>query len=300
MGSPPQSATEAPSHSTAIHQVGCKPVMTLRLPTGVSQSRTHLVHAQVPSVCFTSLTFATRWEQALHAAQAKGLTGRDCRSPVPILRPKPLPKRSATGEPLGLPGGLDHPLSAESIGRPSSAAQLKQGPHMPPENLPVDQVAIASALYGASASFNPASLLLVAVNLLLLGEKLNREHFPEAKAGQELLYPLLEDPNGPSLYLVSDGEGTSSPPHEHQTWTLIVGIRGRELNTFYQARKQSPGPAAYVSERCVGPGECVLLDPTTIHATSVVGSGPTYHLHLYGRSLASLPAFELRTYQRST
>jgi hypothetical protein len=39
------------------------------------------------------------------------------------------------------------------------------------------------------------------------------------------------------------------------------------------------------------------LEPHSVHAIDAnQGEHPTYHLHLYGRSLASLPDFEKRCY----
>ena len=35
-------------------------------------------------------------------------------------------------------------------------------------------------------------------------------------------WPLAPD-NSPSLYLVSDGHGVITPPHEHKTWVIIAG-----------------------------------------------------------------------------
>ena len=52
-----------------------------------------------------------------------------------------------------------------------------------------------------------------------------------AAQGEELLHELVVRPgNRPSLYLVSDGP---SPPHGHDTWAVIVGVRGHELNHRY-------------------------------------------------------------------
>src|SRR5262245_11927718 len=58
--------------------------------------------------------------------------------------------------------------------------------------------------------------------------------FRGALPGEELVSELAVAPGSVSLYLVSDGIGTSSPPHGHETWAVIAGIRGRELNILYR------------------------------------------------------------------
>ena len=82
------------------------------------------------------------------------------------------------------------------------------------------------------------------VELQSIGEELKqlclnfyfkRRGLPEAERGQEMLYELAVSPiGGPSVYLVSDGPGVKSPPHEHQTWAVIVGVRGCELNLLFK------------------------------------------------------------------
>jgi predicted metal-dependent enzyme (double-stranded beta helix superfamily) len=119
-----------------------------------------------------------------------------------------------------------------------------------------------------------------------------------AAPGQERLHPIaVSASGGPSLYLVSDGAGTASPPHEHQTWVAIVGLRGLELNTLF--RRADAATRAIVRERevAVGPGDLLVLDAAQIHSTRVDGEVSTVHLHLYGRALSALPPFSERCYE---
>ncbi|MBB4843862.1 putative metal-dependent enzyme (double-stranded beta helix superfamily) [Paucibacter oligotrophus] len=126
---------------------------------------------------------------------------------------------------------------------------------------------------------------------------LEASRYPAAQAGQELLYELAVDPaGGPSLYLVSDGAGTSSPPHTHQTWAVLLGLRGVELNQLFRLRGDSDGRLHKVgAEEAVGPGACLLMQAEDIHATRVRGES-CYHLHLYGRALSHLPPFATRCF----
>jgi len=145
----------------------------------------------------------------------------------------------------------------------------------------------------------PADLRAIADGLLLFASSSAWHAAPYRQAvhGEELLYKLaLSEGNGPSLYLVSDGEGVVSPPHCHGTWAVIAGIRGRELN--YRYTVQSPGrrTVVRVGEVEVGPRQVLTLGAEEIHSTEVGAGGPTLHLHLYGRSLNELPSFKSRCY----
>src|SRR4051812_39412489 len=62
-----------------------------------------------------------------------------------------------------------------------------------------------------------------------------RSDFPLARAGEEIVHELAQDLlSGIALYLVSDAPGARTPPHDHQTWAVIVGIEGIELNRLYK------------------------------------------------------------------
>ncbi len=121
--------------------------------------------------------------------------------------------------------------------------------------------------------------------------------YREATAGEELEYELaVSDANGPSLYLVSDGAGVVSPPHHHDTWTVIAGIRGRELNHLYVVRSAESRIVVRDALVEVGPGAVVTLGDKDIHSTEVLGVDATFHLHLYGTPLHALPVFRSRCY----
>ncbi len=145
----------------------------------------------------------------------------------------------------------------------------------------------------------PEELQTIAKELLALCQTstFNAELFPAAEVGKEHLHVLaISDTGGPSVYLVSDGVGVTSPPHEHQTWAVIVGVRGVERNIQY---RRLPGDHRQVVEQGVvdvGTGEYLCMAEADIHATDVVGDQPSYHVHLYGRALSALPAFAERCF----
>jgi len=59
-------------------------------------------------------------------------------------------------------------------------------------------------------------------------------NYRAAEPGEELVYALdVPQKDTACLYLVSDGVGVVSPPHEHTTWAIIVGISGQEMNLIY-------------------------------------------------------------------
>ena len=125
-----------------------------------------------------------------------------------------------------------------------------------------------------------------------------QETLQAAQPGEELLYELsLDSETGISLYLVSDGPGSVSPPHEHQTWAVIAGGSGTELNHIYRRVEALSRHVVEIERITLGSGNILILTAESIHATKVVGHKSTYHLHLYGKPLSSLPAFSSRTFE---
>ena len=122
--------------------------------------------------------------------------------------------------------------------------------------------------------------------------------YPKAGATQQFMYPIAVcEPSGPSLYLVSEAPGTTSPPHEHQTWAIIVGLFGSEINTLYQRTLGDNRMVNKAEEVVVGAGAFFCMQASDVHSTRVGLFQPTYHLHLYGRPLFHLPNFESRCFE---
>jgi predicted metal-dependent enzyme (double-stranded beta helix superfamily) len=147
-----------------------------------------------------------------------------------------------------------------------------------------------------------ASLTAVAADLRHVAAELALPptDFPPAGSSQELVYALAEDArSGIALYLVSDAPGTASPPHEHLTWAIIAGIRGVEANTLYRIRDPERREVEACGEALVAAGQALVLLEGAIHSTATLGETATYHLHLYGKPLRTLPPFEARTYVRA-
>lgn len=130
---------------------------------------------------------------------------------------------------------------------------------------------------------------------ICLASNFDLSQFQLAGPGEEFMYPLSEDPaGGPSVYLVSDGVGVNTPPHDHRTWAVIVGLSGIEFHVFYYC---ADAHMRMVKECAVASGDVLVMTDSDIHAIDATrGIHPTWHVHLYGRSQASLPSFASRCY----
>lgn len=158
---------------------------------------------------------------------------------------------------------------------------------------------LATKLRDYGSDPNEAQLIEAARELLSVCEnqKAFLLSFTAAKHGEERLYELaVISESTPSVYLVTDGAGVVSPPHEHCTWAVIVGLRGNELNTFFS--RPSAGSAVVTPEQSidVGAGEFLTMRAAAVHSTTTVGNESTFHVHLYGRPLVALPPFASRCF----
>jgi predicted metal-dependent enzyme (double-stranded beta helix superfamily) len=128
------------------------------------------------------------------------------------------------------------------------------------------------------------------------------EAFPLLHRGSTL-HLLSEDADhGFALYAVAARSASKTPPHDHTTWAVVVGVEGEEMNRHWrrlddgavpgQARLEATG-ATLVKE-----GTGVALMPDDIHSIERTSDAPMLHFHLYGQSLEHLPArrqFDLTT-----
>lgn len=140
----------------------------------------------------------------------------------------------------------------------------------------------------------------IAASMALLAKSLDldKEKFPEAVSGQELVYPLHVAEDGTSLYLVSDAAGVQGAPHEHRTWAVIAGISGNEVNEIFEIRDPRTKKVTPVSKREIQFMDVLCMRGDEIHATLAAGVQATYHLHLYGKPLHRLPPYHSRCYSQ--
>lgn len=138
-----------------------------------------------------------------------------------------------------------------------------------------------------------SSIKEVLLELASKRELFSEKDFPSA-TGEPLLYLLSEENDHRyALYLSTGLPGRTSPPHNHTTWAVIVGIDGEEENRIYERLDDGsvPGKAnVTVKEKFVvkqGTGICFM--PEDIHSIHVVSDVPTRNFHMYGRSVEHLP-----------
>jgi len=95
-----------------------------------------------------------------------------------------------------------------------------------------------------------------------------------------------------ALYLNSIIPGKTTIPHNHDTWAVIVAIRGEELNRLYRRDDDGSNPEqakiSLTRELTVQPGTSISFLPDDLHSIHVRGDQPTLHFHLYGRPLDTL------------
>jgi predicted metal-dependent enzyme (double-stranded beta helix superfamily) len=119
------------------------------------------------------------------------------------------------------------------------------------------------------------------------------EDFPPRDAETGKLYTLSQDEDLRfALYLNSSACNLETPPHDHTTWAVVVGIHGDELNRFY--RRADDGSAAgkgeveQVESFNITAGTGVTMMPSDIHSIHQEGPSLNLHLHMYGRALTEL------------
>jgi predicted metal-dependent enzyme (double-stranded beta helix superfamily) len=118
------------------------------------------------------------------------------------------------------------------------------------------------------------------------------------------MHVLAEDPDGLTLYAVAAQGESATPPHDHTTWAVVVGIEGEETNRLWRRVDDgaTPGQARLeqVEQTVVAPGTGVALMPDDIHSIHRASDAPLLHLHLYGRSIERLPERKRFDLERGT
>ncbi|MBN9429394.1 MAG: hypothetical protein J0H09_23095 [Burkholderiales bacterium] len=129
------------------------------------------------------------------------------------------------------------------------------------------------------------------------------QEFAAIEAGSSSMYRLSEDADHRyALYVSCPQQGRSTPPHDHTTWAVIVGVRGREHNRLYRKTSVSADGHTVMVEQVdsfdVVPGSGLALMPEDVHSIHLGDDGPHMNLHLYGVGIEHLhdrSAFDLQT-----
>ncbi len=117
------------------------------------------------------------------------------------------------------------------------------------------------------------------------------EDFPGPADGKDnRLYTLSMDPDKRfALYLNRGSAQKDTPPHNHTTWAVVVGVAGEEHNKIYRRPAGgAAGPMEVAEEITVKPGTGVCLLPDDIHSIHMRGDDPKLHLHMYGKAISEM------------
>ena len=179
-------------------------------------------------------------------------------------------------------------LSAQAVSAlQSSVAQLRKQAVA----RTVEQIRAVEGRLGVSrAALEEIKALML--DLARHKELFPREDFP-LPGGKNAIYRLAEDADHRfALYMSCGMPGKRTPPHDHTTWAVIVGVEGDEENFFYERtddrKVAGKGTLRQIREEVVRNGTGVTLMPEDIHHIQT-GTTPNMHLHMYGLSLEHLP-----------
>jgi predicted metal-dependent enzyme (double-stranded beta helix superfamily) len=135
------------------------------------------------------------------------------------------------------------------------------------------------------ASLRPLAVRLAASDDLR--KRCRKECDEEQGFGFQLLH---EEPNHDlAVALLSWLPGRGTPPHDHGTWGLVVGVEGDEVNTFYKrvddGSREGHAELRELSKKVFSPGEVVGITPEIIHSVHNDGAEISVSLHIYGRHI---------------
>lgn len=113
------------------------------------------------------------------------------------------------------------------------------------------------------------------------------EDFPPPEGDEKSFnYRLAQNDDGAlALYVQSVRDGTSAPPHEHTTWAVIVGMRGQELNRFYDCCA-GEGEPHVAREEMVERGSGVAMLGHDVHSIHIEGASTNFHC--YGLAMENM------------
>lgn len=106
----------------------------------------------------------------------------------------------------------------------------------------------------------------------------------EGDRAGSFLYRLAQDEDDRfALYVNACRDHTDTPPHNHTTWAVVVGVDGEELNRFY---RRTPTGVEETHSEVVKKGTGVAMLPEDLHSIHI--SGGALNFHMYGLALERL------------
>lgn len=76
-----------------------------------------------------------------------------------------------------------------------------------------------------------------------------------------------------------------TPPHNHGTWAIVVGVEGVECDTRWENASDYSGGLTPVSEQLIRAGEVVTYPTGSIHSIQNRSLQTSLSFHVYGRHL---------------
>ena len=118
----------------------------------------------------------------------------------------------------------------------------------------------------------------------------------DEKQGMGINVLNQEDDDTIFVEVISWMPGFGVAPHDHQTWGVVVGIDGVEINVNWRriddGSKIGFADLEKVRETIVRKGNVVTFLPNDIHSVRNDGDKPSLSLHIYGRVLAKIERSE--------
>jgi predicted metal-dependent enzyme (double-stranded beta helix superfamily) len=109
---------------------------------------------------------------------------------------------------------------------------------------------------------------------------------PDAVQGFGMYALHEEDDHQLAVFVVSWLPGSGTPPHDHGTWAVVVGIDGVERNTFWKRRDDGTragfAEITPIGERHCCAGDVVALPNNAIHSVHNDTDRVSVSLHIYG------------------
>lgn len=114
------------------------------------------------------------------------------------------------------------------------------------------------------------------------------EHYETDEEQGFGVHVLHEEPDHSlAVFVVAWSPHKGTPPHDHGTWAVVVGIDGEERNVKYnRLDDRSRSDYAELEERCsfaARPGDVICMRPRGIHLVHNDSDQVTTSLHTYGR-----------------
>lgn len=104
------------------------------------------------------------------------------------------------------------------------------------------------------------------------------------------LFPMHEEPDHTlAVFVLSWLPKRGTPPHDHNTWAVVAGMKGLERNTFWKRIDDGsrPGHAELeqMGDKVFGPGHVMTMPTGTVHAVVNDSDEVSVSLHIYGKHI---------------